>query len=358
MCPLWRTGVLNGREWQAITPFPERQPVLGWYDEGNPQVTDWEIKYLLEHGISFGIPCWFRAKDNLGKPVRQVLGHWLHEGLFQCRYGGQFPFAILWENINTIASGVQDERDLLENLLPFWMENYFRRPNYLTIGGKPLLMIYGVSRFIQDLGGEVQAKAAIGKMRGTCRRNGLNGLVVMGEHHGDHADRLPAMARIGLDGVTSYHWPSFAGNFPREGEPAQIIAAQEVCWRDQAKAAVPGIVTVSMGWDSRPWKQPARNWHLAPPDFAELCRRAKDFVRQQGMAGPTGGMVLLDNWNEFGEGHYIFPHRQYGFGHLDAVRAVFAPTAGTHRDLVPEDIGLGPYDGLFRASVAAGGQAP
>lgn len=63
-------------------------------------------------------------------------------------------------------------------------------------------------------------------------------------------------------------------------------------------------------------------------------------------------MVLLDNWNEFGEGHYIAPHRQYGFGYLDAVRNVFVDGPREHLDLVPEDVGLGPYDSLFRATVA------
>lgn len=51
-------------------------------------------------------------------------------------------------------------------------------------------------------------------------------------------------------------------------------------------------------------------------------------------------MLLLDNWNEYGEGHYIFPTRQYGFGYLDAVRNVFCSVDQEHLDLVPEDLGL------------------
>jgi hypothetical protein len=59
-------------------------------------------------------------------------------------------------------------------------------------------------------------------------------------------------------------------------------------------------------------------------------------------------MVLLDNWNEFGEGHYIAPHRQYGFGYLDAVRAAFTEAPPAHTDLVPEDVGRGPYDSRYQ----------
>ncbi len=54
--------------------------------------------------------------------------------------------------------------------------------------------------------------------------------------------------------------------------------------------------------------------------------------------------LLLDNWNEWSEGHYIAPHRQYGFGYLDAVRRVFSSAPDKHADLVPLDIGLGPYE--------------
>jgi hypothetical protein len=49
-------------------------------------------------------------------------------------------------------------------------------------------------------------------------------------------------------------------------------------------------------------------------------------------------LILLDNWNEYGEGHFIFPAKEYRFGYLDAVRKVFAPQAPVHRDLLPADI--------------------
>ena len=36
----------------------------------------------------------------------------------------------------------------------------------------------------------------------------------------------------------------------------------------------------------------------------------------------------------------IEPHREWGFGYLDAVRDVFAVSRGRHRDLTPGDLGL------------------
>jgi len=39
-------------EWDMVeTTLPKIKPLLGWYDEGNPEVIDWQIKWAVEHGI-------------------------------------------------------------------------------------------------------------------------------------------------------------------------------------------------------------------------------------------------------------------------------------------------------------------
>ena len=105
-----------------------------------------------------------------------------------------------------------------------------------------------------------------------------------------------------------------------------------------------------MGWDSRPWRSSYSKvqWRLTPAEFGTLCRRAKTLLDQRPAGGLESRLVLLDNWNEFGEGHYLFPTREFGFGYLDAVREVFAPGAAEHRDVTPDDLGRGPYDSQYR----------
>ena len=64
--------------------FPENTPLMGYYDEENPEVSDWEIKWAVEHGINCFIHCWYRKKENEGKPVTVSdlrCGHGLHEAL-------------------------------------------------------------------------------------------------------------------------------------------------------------------------------------------------------------------------------------------------------------------------------------
>ena len=47
-------------------------------------------------------------------------------------------------------------------------------------------------------------------------------------------------------------------------------------------------------------------------------------------------MLMIDNWNEYGEGHFIQPAAMAGFGYLDALRKVFTD-GGTQEDVAPTD---------------------
>lgn len=345
-CPLWKEGSRAGG-WEQIEPFREREPLLGWYDENDPEVTDWEIKWARDHGIDFFVYCWYRGRQGDG-PIDVRLGHAIHEGLFHARYGDQFRFCIMWENQSRGHAGVDSEADLLDNLLPFWIETYFKRPNYLVIDNKPLLFIYRPEFIIDDLGGKEQVRQACDKMRQACRDAGFDGLYLLGEDRGTNPAPLELMRDLGLDYSFSYCWP-----IPDDPDGPTAIAAQERFWKVRKDLGIlPDLLTVSMGWDSTPWHHSFSKWRLTPGEFETACRKADAFMGALPADNLSSRIVLLDNWNEFGEGHYIAPHRQYGFGYLDAVRAAFSEAPAEHLDLMPGDLGLGPYDMLYAAKKA------
>lgn len=331
----------DGHRWKSIARFPDREPALGWYDEGTPEVTDWEIKWALDHGISFFLTCWYRDRNSPPSVVKPALGDWLHQGLPESRYGKQMRFALMFENGHQKFRGETSRDDLLDNLLPFWIENYFKRPNYLLIDGSPLFAIYDVNRFISDLGGPEEARAAIDAMRSACRDAGFEGLYLLGQScwggPQDLKNQVKAVHSAGMDNSFAYHWPTFTGVFGAELRPAaeQVMMAQQSLWQDLPQPSIP---TLSMGWDSEPWhfSESRSQWRLNPAEFKVLCQRAKSLIDRRGPVTTAGRLILLDNWNEFGEGHYLMPTRGYGFGHLNAVREVFAPntpppTTGSHR---------------------------
>lgn len=337
-CPLWESGAYH--MWDQVLKHPERTPALGFYAQENPEVADWETKWAVEHGVDFFIYCWYRASQ--GEAVKMDFGSAIHDALLKSRFKNMMKFTIMWENQRRGIAGVANESDLMGNLLPFWINNYFKLPNYVKVDNKPLLFIYRPEFLIEDLGGESNVRAAFNKMREACKMAGFDGLYILGEYRGLDPGQLALMKRLGLDYTFAYCW--YVGGNPT---PAQAIDAQMgYIKKTQELGIMPQVVTVSQAWSG--WNDEGSIWKIPPKEFEGLLRQAKDFVGTLPPNELGSKLLLLDNWNEWGEGHYIAPYREYEFGYLDAVRRVFSDGADPHVDLIPEDIGLGPYDTAFR----------
>jgi hypothetical protein len=329
MCPLWNEQEKPGI-WDAVKKYPDRETVLGYYQEGDPKVTDREIKFAREHGISFFNVCWYRKKGNAGQPVEELFGHWT-QSLYKSKYAREFKFSLLYVDEKGIMDGIASEEDFLQNLVPYWIEHYFKRPEYLKINGKPLFTIYRPENFVHDLGGVQQAAAALEKMRQACIKAGFPGILLGGEYHGPLNDKQPVYTELGLDLAFSYHWPSFTEKMttPAPADTA-LLRLQTQCWPGlEYVTGLPSVATVSVGWDSAPWGYSyyKGHWQLPPPLYRQLLEKAKRYLDKQPAGSLSSRMLMLDNWNEYGEGHFIFPTKKYGFAYLDAVRAVFGPKA-------------------------------
>lgn len=332
-CPLWEDVEL----WKTVLRDLWRIPVLGFYNEINPEVKDWEIKWAIEHGIQFFVFCWYRV--NQGEtPIKTIFERPITEGLFKARFLPFIKFAIMWENQNKGIAGVSDENDLLNNLLTYWIETFFKHPSYLKIDDKPLLFIYRPEFLVEDLGSVENVRKALDKMREKCKEAGFNGLIIIGEYRGLDPDHLQLMKELGLDYTSAYVWP-----IPGNPAPDVAIRKQVEYWtKTRDMGIIPQIITLSMGWTG--WRDEGSIWKLPPKDFQTLCEKAKEFIKTLPQDELGCRMILIDNWNEWGEGHYIMPYREYGFGYLDAIRNVFGKSEKEHIDLIPEDLGLGPYN--------------
>ena len=75
--------------------------------------------------------------------------------------------------------------------------------------------------------------------------------------------------------------------------------------------------------------------------FRQICRDAKEFSDRTGIR-----RMVLAPLNEWGEGSYAEPNREYGFQMYEAVRDTFARPPRNGRwplNYAPEEVGLGPY---------------
>ena len=323
--------------WRPIFDYSERKPALGWYDESRPEIADWQIKWAVEHGVSFFAVDWYWSRG------QRQLEHWLHRAYFRARHRKHLKFCLLWANHN--APGSHDEADWLA-VTDYWIRHYFRRPEYLKIDSKPVVVIFNVHGPRRDMGVAAMARA-IAKVKARCRAAGLGGLYLLACTRADRAahERLKAQ---GYDAASGYNYPDLGAAGRRWAPYADLLAPHAKLWRDAASLGVlRQIPALSGGWDSRPWHKASARVRTGrtPALFEQHCRDAKAFLDRPG-ARPAGSRptCLIEAWNEWGEGSYVGPHREHGFGYLEAIRRVFAPRSKPPRLVGPRDVGLGPYD--------------
>jgi hypothetical protein len=341
MCPLWDASRPNSH-WEKLKAYPDRKPLLGWYAEGEPQVIDAEIKFAVEHGIRIFNVCWYRMKANEGKrKLEELYGHWT-KGLRNARYADMIRYSIMYvHETGSSMAGIKNMADFKRNLVPYWINEHFRQPNYHVIGNKPIFTIYRPENFVEDLGGVHQAREAISFLRAACEKAGFDGLIIFGEYHGpDNKDLTAIYKGIGLDYAVSYHWPSFTKAMLNHVPSADsIVLLQEAAWNTLSKVTgLPSIPTASVGWDSSPWGNAyyKGSWRLPQGSYIDLLTRIKKFALNQNLPEPLmKGLIMLDNWNEYAEGHHIFPTVSENFTYLDAIRKAFSMRDSPHADSIP-----------------------
>ncbi|MFA0750791.1 MAG: hypothetical protein SLRJCFUN_001194 [Candidatus Fervidibacter sp.] len=326
--PGWKTW----SQWLPILPFPERKPILGWYREGDPEVADWHIKWAVEHGITFFAYDWYWVQG------ARMLEHALHDGYMQARYRHLLKFCLLWANHNPPKTSSLEDCIAVTR---FWIERYFRLPEYLTVDGKPVVIIFSPHRLTEDLGSEGVRKA-FEAMRRECVNHGLKGLYIVAcVANSGQAQRA---ATEGYDAVSAYNWPTLGMAPGEKWSPFDaLIDAYKRNWEQIAEnSPIPLIVPISGGWDSRPWHgdNAIVRFGRNPENFKRHLQDAKAFLDKFVPQGKALPMALIEAWNEWGEGSYIEPHAEFGFGYLDAVREVFTDAPREHIDLAPVDLGL------------------
>lgn len=325
--PGWR----GPSSWSPITRFPERRPVLGWYREGEPSVADWQVKWAVEHGVTFFAYDWYWSQGS------RSLEHALHDGLFKARFGNRIKFCLLWANHNGEKTSSHDDMLAVNR---YWLAHYFRRPDYYTIDGKPVVIIFTPYRFRADMG-SAAVRRSFDAIRAECRVAGLKGIYLIACVGGSVTESAVAAAE-GYDAITAYNWPGLNMKAGEKWAPyADLLAPHRQLWEEYAKVSpIPIMTPVSAGWDSRPWHGDSamvRN-DRTPALFQKHLQDARTFIETHPRKALR--VALVEAWNELGEGSYVEPHKQYGFGYLDAIRSVFTKAPTSHTDIKPEDVGL------------------
>lgn len=342
----WPEGI---GEWQSVEHAEKkfaghswpRRPRWGYVNEADPYVMEMEIAAAADHGVSVFIYDWYWFDR------RPFLENCLDEGFLRASNRSRMKFYLMWANhdANTVwdkrVSGVCDsvvwqgsvDRRGFDDVADRAVGRYFTQPNYYTIGGCPVYMIYDVSNLIRGLGGVDAARAALDSFREKTVRAGFPGLHLQlvawsenavnlsGVDSGRSGSTADAVKMLGFDSITNYQFVHFTDI---DRPYREILGSVRTEWeRIDRTYRVPYFPHISIGWDNNPRYREFRPGIVrdnTPSAFGEGLEMAKAYVDSHSLPAP---LITVNSWNEWTETSYLEPDDLNGYGYLDEVRRVF-----------------------------------
>jgi len=308
-----------------------QHPLLGYYREGDTDAADWHIKWALEHGISFFAFDFYTAGGS------QMLETALDDGFLKSKYIGEFKFCLNWCNHAPESTMTAEELDHFGDLV---IKKYLTHPSYLRINGKPVVIFLVGHAFIRKLGVE-GAKKAFGRFQEKCREAGLPGAYLVFCQDALGPGEVEGARAVGVDAFARYNYPYQGTGINAPTQHAEfsykhLIDQGEGLWKEWSRITGGNYWPAVMpGWDRRPWTKDLDViiTGSTPVLFAESLAKARSYVSRD-------KVVMIEAWNEWGEGSVLEPSVEQGFAYLDAVRKVFCRNAGAHKDTDPKSLGI------------------
>ncbi len=244
---------------------------------------------------------------------------------------------VLWDkrnsrDLDTVVWQGSVDRAEFERAMSRVIEKYFKLPNYYTIDGKPVFMIYDVPKLAEGLGGIEQTRDALNWFREACVKAGLKGLHLQftmwntsftNLSGADGSKTVPAekFGSLGFDSCSHYQYVHFADI---DRDYADVLCDVEKEWkRLDASLPFPYFPHVSVGWDNNPRFidfRPGVMKNCTPQNIEKALRMAKAYADSHPSQPP---LITVNSWNEWTETSYLEPDDLYGYGYLDAVQKVF-----------------------------------
>lgn len=188
--PFWPMGI---GEWETVATVQKRypghywnrKPLWGYVNEADPSVMSMEIDVATKHGVNVFIFDWYWYD---GRPFMETT---LDNGFLKAENVDKMKFYLMWANhevVNTWDTRISQlpehnviwtekvDRQEFEKICKRNIEKYFKHPQYYTIDGKPVFMIYDVPQLIEGLGGIDETVDALKWFESETKKAGFPGL--------------------------------------------------------------------------------------------------------------------------------------------------------------------------------------
>jgi hypothetical protein len=315
-----------------LGPYQDREPLSAWQDNSQCAVEQ-QLAQAHNVGIDFFVFDWYFdvAVTDPGENLNSALQitHALPD-----RHGMQY--AILYVN----GAPFDVDPGHWTATVNEWV-GYMTDPAYARVNGMPVLFIINVGSMRQIWGSASSVSGALGELHTAAQAQGLAGVYVVGGFgvpdgtmgQASLSDGFSIAQSDGYDAIAFYGYP-FAPTPVNGMLPFSTLSdAGHWTW-DQARLSspLPFIPTAMSGWDPRPWNETESTtgdllWYSrSPPEVAQFVADSISWTAANPQlrpeASPAPPLVLIEAWNEIGEGSYVVPTTGDGTTYGDAVGAM------------------------------------
>ena len=340
----WPEGI---GEWQTVKNqrvkengyFWDRAPLWGYENEADPKVMEKHIEEAVSHGVNVFIYDWYWY-DN-----RPFLENCLNDGFLKAKNNTKMKFFIMWANHDattlwdkrlssqphtTVWQGTVT-REQFEIVGRRWIEQYFVKENYYRIDNKPVVSIYDIKNLIDGLGGTKNTLDALKWLDAEAKRSGFDGVHLQfirwdgkiknqsGVDGGAIENESQLVEFLGFESVTNYQFVHMTK--VNRDYLDTVKDVNELWYSISDEYKVPYCPNVSIGWDNNPRFDMIKTnvaQNNTPENFKKCLELAKKYCDSKGVK-----LITVNSWNEWTETSYLLPDNKYGYGYLDAIKAVF-----------------------------------
>ena len=297
---------------------------LGYYDLRIPEVREAQADLARSHGISGFVyyHYWFQGKRLLNRPFDEVLASGSPD----------FPFALCWANEEWTRnwdgqSGrvlIRQEYNDADDLAHIrWLSTAFADKRYITIDGKPLMLVYrpGVlpdSRKMTDT------------WRAEAQRLGFPDLYLCWVDGWGRPPEGPEA--LGFDATVGFMpWTGERLFTPIESHRPHRILDYVSAYEARLNEPPPAwkhFPSVMVGWDNTArHSRSATIFEGATPE--QYKRWLERTVASVANVREEENYLFILAWNEWAEGNHLEPDLRYGRAFLEATRSVLGGSAHT-----------------------------
>lgn len=307
---------------------------LGFYDLRLSETREKQAQMAQECGIE-GFMYWHywfgNGKQLLERPFNEVLKSGKPD----------FPFCLGWANHSwsnkTWTASKQNKKFFLEQKYPGlndYIEHFkvllpaFKDSRYIRVDNKPFFLIYNVLD-IPDL------KLFIDSWQNLASENGLDGIHFVGNIMGHAAEnRYKEILHSGVDatalfmlnraekiskGKLSYYIEKLKGRlnipFVEKFDYRKII--KTIHTDLEKRSDIYPVVFPQLDRTPRAGRNAVVIEHSTPFFFKTFLKDTIDIVSHKDF---EHRIILLNAWNEWGEGNYVEPDLYFGSGYINAIK--------------------------------------